>query len=465
MASPTVLQELSRIQASTVTTPGTGTAAYDELLQRILGTASSSAEQLTADVKAYLDAIFGEGLTTVASRALLTSFAEKLRSISSPAVVIEVGKHALNLQEPVAYSFEEQDAQIREAVAEAYEHEDEHAEAARVLQGIQLESSQRAIPNHLKMTVWIRIVRNLLEAGDTTTADIFLHKVKAVIHTCDDGDVALKLNFQLSHAKILDAQRRFLEASREYYDLSFASIVVEEERIKALAAAMVCAVLAPAGPQRSRSLARLYKDERARQLPEFGILEKMFLDRLLSPDEVAAFADTLAEHQLARTADSSTVLERAVIEHNLVGVSKVYMDIGFDDLATLLGQSARKAEDYAARMIEQGRLTGYIDQINGIIYFPDGDGSIAAATAAVGGRGTANGLDPAVIASPSSSGRMDGALWAWHRNVQSLVEEVERVSSTLHNRFPVSPSSPSSPSSSSSFPQWISTRALSLNYR
>ena len=464
MASSTVLQELSRIQAGTVTTPGTGTVAYDQLLQRILGSAPS-AEQVTADLKAYLDAILGDGLTTVASRALLTSFAEKLRSLSSAAVVIDVGKHALTLQEP-ASSFEEQDAQIREAVAEAYEREGDHGEAARVLQGIQLESSQRAIHNKFKMTVWIRIVRNLLEAGDTTTADFFLNKAKSVLHTCDDGNVALKLGFQLSHAKILDAQRRFLEASREYYDLSFASIVVDEERMKALAAAMVCAVLAPAGPQRSRSLARLYKDERARQLPEFGILEKMFLDRLLSPDEVAAFADTLADHQLARTADGSTVLERAVIEHNLVGVSKVYVDIGFGDLATLLGQSPRKAEDYAARMIEQGRLTAYIDQINGIIYFPDGDGSTTAAGAGAGAAGgTANGLDPAVIASPSSSGHRDGALWAWHRNVQGLVEEVERVSSTLHNRFPVRPSSSSSSSSSSSFSSWISTRSLSFNIR
>jgi hypothetical protein len=44
----------------------------------------------------------------------------------------------------------------------------------------------------------------------------------------------------------------------------------------ALTQAVVCAILAPAGPQRSRSLATLYKDDRTARLPVFPILEKMY---------------------------------------------------------------------------------------------------------------------------------------------------------------------------------------------
>ena len=41
---------------------------------------------------------------------------------------------------------------------------------------------------------------------------------------------------------------------------------------------MTCAVLAPAGPNRSRVLASLCRDERSVELPSFNILSKMFLD-------------------------------------------------------------------------------------------------------------------------------------------------------------------------------------------
>jgi hypothetical protein len=78
-------------------------------------------------------------------------------------------------------------------------------------------------------------------------------------------------------------------------------MVDEAERLRCLSAAITCAVLAPAGPQRSRILATLYKDERASQnLPtDFAILEKMHFLRLLSPGEVSEFAKSLAPHQLA----------------------------------------------------------------------------------------------------------------------------------------------------------------------
>ena len=51
--------------------------------------------------------------------------------------------------------------------------------------------------------------------------------------------------------------------------------------MSALRQAVVCSCLAQAGPQRSRMLATLVKDERTAQLPEHPMLESMFKDRLL----------------------------------------------------------------------------------------------------------------------------------------------------------------------------------------
>ena len=62
--------------------------------------------------------------------------------------------------------------------------------------------------------------------------------------------------------------------------------VGEEELDHALTSAVVCCILAAAGPQRSRVLANLYKDERCARLPVFSFLEKVYLERILRRQEV-----------------------------------------------------------------------------------------------------------------------------------------------------------------------------------
>lgn len=179
-------------------------------------------------------------------------------------------------------------------------------------------------------------------------------------------------------------------------------MVDEGEVLQALAAAVTCACLAPAGPQRSRLLATLVKDERTLGLPLRGFLEKVHTERLLERSEVGpgcstthsdflcarqqrcvrwrdaaaapaagerrrtpvgawgnphapharpctqpsnlfpaasshalsctsaqveAFEATLAPHQRAVLPDGHTVLGRAIMEHNLQSVSKLYSSV------------------------------------------------------------------------------------------------------------------------------------------
>ena len=159
---------------------------------------------------------------------------------------------------------------------------------------------------------------------------------------------------------------------------------------------MTCAILAPAGPNRSRVLASLCRDERTQELPAFRIMEKMFRDRILRSSEVKEFEGTLKPHQLAKieisnndrlaasvVADEeeandptvstrkgpSTVLDRAVMEHNLLASSKVYNNITFRGLGALLDVTPGAAENMARKMIEQGRLKGTIDQVEKLISF------------------------------------------------------------------------------------------------
>lgn len=160
---------------------------------------------------------------------------------------------------------------------------------------------------------------------------------------------------------------------------------------------MTCAVLAPAGPNRSRILASLYRDERSSELPTYNILSKMFLDHILRSTEIKDFERILKPHQLAKIAISSndrlasaisddspapvnepnastrtgpsTVLDRAVMEHNLLASSNIYNNITFRGLGALLDLTPGAAETMARKMIEQGRLRGSIDQVDKLIWF------------------------------------------------------------------------------------------------
>lgn len=388
---------------------------YDQILNQIINAQSSSTT--SADLVAYSNSITDEDLGIVVARPLLDGFLARLAQVSTATIRIEVANHVLSILSTRSAAFEEQESLLREMVADAYEEEEDYAAAAKSLQGIKLDTSQRLISDDAKVKMWIRIVRLYLEDDETANAESYLNKIKNMPTKIEDP--TLRLHFHLSQAKILDARRKFLDASAEYWNVSLVQGVDESDRLLILSKAITCAILAPAGPQRARTLGRLYKDERASQLEEFGILEKIYLNRLLDTSEVEKFAEALPPHQLAQTADGSTVLDKAVVEHNLLAASRLYENIGTEELGAILGLKAsgddtagEKAEDYAARMMEQGRLKGEIDQINGVIYFDSGIEGIGVRS-------------------------KDKNLRLWDAKVHGLAEDVERISTRVMEDFPV----------------------------
>ncbi|KAJ3047505.1 hypothetical protein HK097_011469 [Rhizophlyctis rosea] len=260
-------------------------------------------------------------------------------------------------------------------MATIYEDQEEWSEAAKTLQGIPLDSGHRAIPNEYKLKLYIHIVRLLLEDEDAVGAESYLNRASLLITTIPENK-RLQLEYKSSHARLLDFKRQFLQSALKYNDLSWDMNIGESERIDCLKQAITCAVLAPAGPQRSRILATLYKDERVREHPEirtlglYSLLSKMYLGRVLRTSEVLDFSSTLRPHQLAKLGDGvTTVLDRAVMEHNLLSASRLYNNITFEELGNLLGIKMEEAEVVASKMIQQGRLVGSIDQIEGMVFF------------------------------------------------------------------------------------------------
>ena len=413
MASRKLLERLSDLEQSDAS-PQSKLEKYNDILRNITNLPSRS--QIIEDYRLFIDAVLKESISIVAARLILGSFVETLSISTDNDVKIVVGQYVLNALQSRIVSFEEQDAFLREIVAETFTKQENYTEAAMTLQGIQLESTLRPIADDTKVSTWIRICRLYLEEDDTSKAEAYLNRAKSLLYKVQDRE--LRLKFQLSQARISDSHCKFQEASQMYYLVSSSSLLDEDDRLQSLSKAIVSGVLAPAGPQRSKNLAKLFKDEKSAQLDEFGILEKVFLDRLISPPEVTKFANKLAPHQLARTADGSTVLTKAIIEHNLLAASRLYSNVRVDELSTLIGLEASKVEEYSARMLEQGRLDGLIDQIDGIIIFKH------------------NHATPLRDEASSNNHVEYSTLRKWDANIQSLTEGVESVSSLLQSLSP-----------------------------
>ncbi|KAI5809614.1 hypothetical protein DFH27DRAFT_535509 [Peziza echinospora] len=428
-ADPEVLSSLTAIESAGISQADKVTQ-FSTLLGRIV--TESSPEKLVPNMHAFVDSVLAESVGIVASRPILGEFVASIETIPSLEARKQICVYTTDKLQQRIVSFEEPDSKMREILASVYEAEDDNAEAAKALQGIQTESSQRLISDDYRLNIFIRIMRNLLEVDDTTTADIYLNRATHLIHKTDSKEITL--HFHLCQARILDAKRQFLNACQRYHHLSFHPLVVESERLQCLSAAITCAVLAPAGPQRSRSLATLYKDDRSPQLAaDYSMLEKMYLDRLLSPKEVDDFSQRLKPHQLAKLSDGSTVLSKAVIEHNLLAASKLYNNIGVDELGVLLGLSGSKAEEYAARMIEQKRLSGRIDQIDKLIYFDASVAGFGAAQEATSGGENAKDAKRTGGQADAVVGRH---LRKWDENIAALAQEVENITTMLQNEYP-----------------------------
>ncbi|CAL5223938.1 g6541 [Coccomyxa viridis] len=341
---------------------------YRLLLNDILASGSRQKCQ------SFVDHMLSDAVPLVISRQLLQAFTNEIKEKLSRDVHKDVATFTLDKLQPRVVSYEEQVTAIREQLADLLIDEEDWNQAAKTLAGIDLDSGMRQVDDEYKLKQNVRIAMLYLEDDDAVNAEAFIKKAATLIANCKNPE--LELQYKSCYARILDAKRRFLEAATRYYDLSQSSSgaadapkVGEEELEQALTSAVTCCILASAGPQRSRVLANLYKDERCARLPVFPFLEKVYLERILRRQEVESFSQGLKSHQKAVTGDGTTVLEKAVMEHNLAAASRLYNNIYFAELGQLLGVTPAQAESVACRMIAEERLKGSVDQVDGLLCF------------------------------------------------------------------------------------------------
>ena len=144
-----------------------------------------------------------------------------------------------------------------------------------------------------------------------------------------------------------------------------------EQAEQLLDAALTCTILAPAGPRKARLLAILYTEERMKSNQFFDLLSKMFVGEVIRKEHVVEFKKKLEDYQNIVMGDGYSVLDKALIEHNIVVISRIYMNIRFAELGNFLGIQKDQAEEFVASMVSEGRIQAVLDQQDELVEFEE----------------------------------------------------------------------------------------------
>ena len=139
--------------------------------------------------------------------------------------------------------------------------EGEYSVAARILAGMRMEDDPTGVYYTTpadKCDIYVKIAECFLEDDEVAESDAAVTKAGGVVESIEHPEqhMALILRYKSTYARVLDLNRKFLQAASRYHDLSQSSeelIRAEDLRVM-LGRAVTCAILAPSGPQRQRVL-------------------------------------------------------------------------------------------------------------------------------------------------------------------------------------------------------------------
>lgn len=298
----------------------------------------------------------------------------------------QMAKLVVDRLAPRAVSYENELIRACELLSNLYQSESAFHQAAETLARIDLESGMRQVDVRVKLDKLLQICCLYLEdeqaapdVRSVQSADDFIKKSSSLLSYLDEEkDAGLLLRYLSCSARILDRKNKFAEAGAKYYELyrklenrsqeAFEGVFGKQE---ALSSAIACALLADPGPQRMSLLAKLYNDEGTASLEAFTILEKAFLERILLAEDLDAFRKALGRHHKNAGAMKwgLSVVDIAIMQHNLLGCSKIFATIKIESLAEVFNSSYDTALNIVSNMILDNRLLARVDQTEGVVSF------------------------------------------------------------------------------------------------
>ncbi|VDP34407.1 unnamed protein product [Schistosoma curassoni] len=369
---------------------------------------------LLAYIKRRTLTVSQDMVTVIAARKFCDELINFVNQVPDNSLAISALQILLSRMQSRNIAFESQLVELRDSLSKRLEAVGNLREAATVLSDIPLESGQRNIVITLPILAFtsasdppcssMMLSRSTTSEAAADTMFVFCAS-RSIWRSSQSSQPPEKRRIRrIAYAHLLDLKQKFLEAGQRYAELSIRFPWLDDsERLAFIERALAAALLSSAGQQRSRLLATLYKDERCQTFDAYPILENMFMGRLINRSSLSSLEPLLKKYyphllqsslqdfseitssiqdqsgKLSSITSSSVqkLLERALIEHNMLAASLIYNNISLENLGLLLEISASEAESIASQMISEGRLIGKLDQIDGVIHFESRDPGVS----------------------------------------------------------------------------------------
>ncbi|TMS34125.1 hypothetical protein L596_001771 [Steinernema carpocapsae] len=342
------------------------------MIKKVVNNAEAEASQLVDDLVCFTEMIINyDDASMMVLKVVLKALLEEMTPhppVMDNAVICRLGHRLLKVFQSRMYSFEAYATNIWLRLAEIYEVEEKFVEAAQMLGSIPIETGTRPYSAEMKFRTYLRIAENYLQAGEIGQAS---HNLKrASFLQTAAGCEELNTRYKFISVEILDRSGKFIDAAQRYYQFSMLPTLTRTEKEDYLTKAINCTVLATPSQKKTNLLTALCKDDRCASLPTFAVINKMFKKMIIHPCELEFFEANLKDHQ-KKSVGGSSMLQKAIVEQNMLAASQLYKNVSFDVLGKMLGINADRAQILAAEMIVDGKFQATIDQVDGYIYFND----------------------------------------------------------------------------------------------
>eukprot|EP00494_Astrolonche_serrata_P023803 UN24061 len=212
---------------------------------------------------------------------------------------------------------------------ELYKGDDEMVKAGKAIENLPLyvmDNASFLLPEDIKSSeeFHIEAAEYYLEAG-SLRADQVINRVRNSVRRTHE-QALLWIRFKSAQARLADQHRRYGTAAYNYLsvlkDAEALDVPLEQEsKIQALTNAAVCAILDKHGPSRTSILADICSHYLASSVHCSSILQKITNGEIVAISDQKLFEQNLQKHHLGTMADGRTIVENAMIRHNVSVVS------------------------------------------------------------------------------------------------------------------------------------------------
>lgn len=225
---------------------------------------------------------------------------------------------------------------------------------------------------------WLLAAECYLKA-ESMRADECLKKLRNRVKRVDGTKW---IRFKSAQSRVQDRSRRYGGASYAYLstlkDAESLNIDLDVlSKTMTLNNAAICAILDKHGPPRTAVLQEIKLHPLSDTIPVSNILSKVSNNEIVTPKEVKLFESGLAEHHRAKMPDGRTIVQNAMIRHNISVVASIYKRVSLKTMASILGVKEEKdAEHVITEMINKEGLKAIIDGVDGTIEFNPDDSKL-----------------------------------------------------------------------------------------